>query len=47
MKQLIAKYKQYVDAGYGREQIADMLDKENITSDQKEFILNTLFKKKP
>ena len=47
MKQLIAKYKQYVAAGYGREQIADMLDKENITSDQKEFILNTLFKKKP
>lgn len=30
-----------------RELIAEMLDKENIDSIQKEFILNSLFKKKP
>lgn len=46
MKQLIAKYKQYKDHGYGREQIKEMLEKENLTDDQRKLILETVFKNK-
>ncbi len=46
MKQLIAKYKKYVDAGYGREQIGEMLETEKLNDQEKEFILNSLFKTK-
>lgn len=46
MKALLAKYKQLVSAGYGRQQIAEMLAKENnLTETDQKFILETIFKK--
>lgn len=46
MKALIAKYKRLKDAGYGREQIAEMLSKENLTDMERKLIIETVFKEK-
>jgi len=46
MKALIAKYKKYHEAGYGKEQVREMLTHENLSIIQQLFILETVFQKK-
>jgi hypothetical protein len=47
MMHFIKKYKQLKEAGYGREQIAEMLAKEKLSAVEQKYILETVFKTKP
>ena len=46
MKQLVKKYKQYTDAGWGIKQLEEKMTQDGLTQIQQQYIIVSLFGKK-
>ncbi len=46
MKKLVAKYKQFMDAGWGQKQLKELMEKDGLTSTEIDFVITSLFNPK-